>query len=220
APAVPLNLVGDYGGGALYLALGTVAAVAHVRAGGSGQVIDCAICDGTVSLLSLVHGLQHTGRWQDTRGGNVLDGGAPYYRCYRCADGGFVAVGAIEPAFHRILLERLGIDTPLFAQQHDRARWPEQANALAKVFGTRTRDEWAAVFAGTDACVAPVLTPAESRSDAHLLARGAFVALDGELQPAPVPRFGATPSRARPTVDVHAGAVLQAWRGQQVGVSP
>jgi alpha-methylacyl-CoA racemase len=148
-PVVPLNLVGDYGGGALYLAMGTLAAVLNARTSGSGQVVDCAICDGTVSLLSLMHGLRHAGRWRDSRQANVLDGAAPFYRTYRCADGRYVAVGAIEPPFYKLLLDRLGLsDDPLFAQQHDRNAWVQQTAAIRQVFLSRPRDAWADAFAG------------------------------------------------------------------------
>lgn len=199
-PAVPLNLVGDYGGGALYLAMGVLAAVLHARSSGDGQVVDCAICDGTVSLLSLMHGLRHAGRWQDARQSNVLNGAAPYYRTYRCKDGKDIAVGAIEPKFYQVLLERLHLqEASLFAEQHDRARWGQQADALQQLFAERTRDEWTAIFCDTDACVAPVNSLQESIEDPHVQARGSFTSLQGETQPAPAPRFSKSPSAARAT---------------------
>lgn len=219
-PTVPLNLVGDYGGGALYLAMGVLAAVLHVRSGGKGQVVDCAICDGTVSLLSLMHGLRHAGRWTDARQSNTLDGVAPFYRTYRCSDGQHIAVGAIEPPFYRQLLEQLGLGGPLFADQHDRTRWAEQAQALQAAFSQRPRSAWTALFAGTDACVAPVNSLAESLHDPHLQARTAFVEVAGEMQPAPVPRFAATPSRASPGHTSDARQVLQAWMGESTRHDP
>lgn len=212
-PAIPLNLVGDYGGGALYLAMGVLAAVLHARDTGTGQVVDCAICDGTVSLLSLMHGLRHVGRWRDERLSNTLDGAAPYYRTYRCRDGLDVAVGAIEPQFYKLLLERLQLeDAPIFSRQHDRAMWSRQAEALQQIFGMRTRDEWLAVFSDSDACVAPVNALHASQADPHLVARGSFSTVAGELQPAPAPRFAASPSKARPSQEVSdAQDILDAW---------
>lgn len=196
-PSIPLNLVGDYGGGGLYLAMGVLAAVLHARQSGEGQVIDAAICDGTVSLLSLMHGLRHAKKWSDSRQSNVLDGAAPYYRTYKCKDHRYIAVGAIEPPFFKQLLAILEVKGPLFSEQNDRARWPDQAEHLQRVFGQRTRDEWAAIFAGTDACVAPVRSLSESLEDEHLVERRTFVDLGGETQPAPAPRFSITPSTAR-----------------------
>lgn len=212
-PVVPLNLVGDYGGGALYLAMGILAGVLRARACGTGQVVDCAICDGTVSLLSLMHGLRHAGRWKDSRQSNTLDGAAPYYRTYRCQDGKYVAVGAIEPPFYKLLLEQLGLQGPLFADQHDTSRWQEQARVMQDLFGTRSRDEWAELFSGSDACVTPVNSLAESLQDTHLTSRQTFVDLSGEVQPAPAPRFSESPSSARPSQ--HADSVqqiLERWK--------
>lgn len=213
-PAVPLNLLGDYGGGALYLAMGVLAAVLNARTTGKGQVVDSAICDGTVSLLALVHGLRHAGRWRDARQANTLDGAAPNYRCYRCADGRYVAVGAIEPAFRRALLAGLALDESQLGDMGDRALWPGQTHRLAQAFATRSRDDWCAQFDGTDACVAPVLSLQESLDDGHLRARDAFVALNGETQPAPAPRFSATPSQAQPAVTADLAGVMQRWSVQ------
>lgn len=216
-PVVPLNLVGDYGGGALYLAMGVLAAVLHARASGQGQVVDAAICDGTISLLSLMHGLHQVGRWKDARQTNTLDGAAPYYRCYRCLDGRFLAVGAIEPAFYALLLQRLGLtNDPLFAQQNDRNQWSAQTQALQQVFATRSRDAWIEHFSGSDACVAPVNSLTESWSDPHLEVRKAFVELAGTRQPAPAPRFSGSPSMARLSESVcDADQVLARWTSEQ-----
>lgn len=211
-PAVPLNLIGDYGGGGLYLAMGVLAGVLHSRASGQGQVIDAAICDGTVSLLSLMHGLMHDQKWRDTRQSNVLDGAAPYYRTYRCNDDKFIAVGAIEGPFYRELLEKLGISESLFDVQNDRSRWPEQTERLKEVFCRRSRSEWLEVFAGTDACVAPVNSLSESLEDPHLQQRHAFVKIAGETQPAPAPRFTVTPSSAQESLKVdNVQQLLERW---------
>jgi len=216
-PAVPLNLVGDYGGGGLYLAMGILAAVLHARRSGEGQVIDAAICDGTVSLLSLMHGLRHAGKWRDARQSNVLDGAAPYYRTYRCKDDRYVAVGAIEPPFFRKLLTVLKIEDALFSEQNDRARWPEQAASLQRIFGERTQEEWEKLFSDTDACVAPVRSLSESLTDDHLVERQAFVELYGETQPAPAPRFSLTPSSARESRTVHnVRQLLEEWSNVSV----
>ncbi|MGF6408459.1 CaiB/BaiF CoA transferase family protein [Paraburkholderia sp. MM5482-R1] len=213
-PAIPLNLIGDYGGGALYLAMGVLAAVMHARESGKGQVVDCAICDGTVSLLSLMHGLRHAGRWKDKRKSNTLDGAAPFYRTYRCRDGRSISVGSIERQFYQTFLERLQLnESQLFTNQHDRSLWGHQADVLEQLFGTRDRDEWIAVFAGSDACVAPVNSLEESLEDAHLLARRAFANIAGELQPNPAPRFSLSPSAPHPTTLVpHARDILDVWQ--------
>lgn len=219
-PVVPLNLIGDYGGGALFLATGVLAAVLHARTSGEGQVVDCSICEGTVSLLSLMHGLLQAGRWRDVRHDNTLDGAAPYYRTYRCRDGKHVAVGAIEPPFFRSLIKGLGLESALFDSQHDRALWPLQARALEDVFATRSRDEWDEIFRETEACVSPVRSLAESGNDPHLQARGAFVKVGTETQPAPAPRFLGTPSAARPTRGRTASEVLSNWRQPAGGRPP
>ena len=213
-PVVPLNLVGDYGGGALYLALGILAAVMHARSTGMGQVVDCAVCDGTTSLLSLMHGLRHAGRWQDSRQANILDGAAPFYRTYRCKDLASIAVGAIEPQFYSTLRRHLGIEKdPLFEQQHDKTLWPQQICMLQDIFSKRTRDDWATIFSGTDACVSPVNSLRESFQDKHLQCRQSFIDMNGELQPAPVPRFSASPSVARQSLQAEGVAqVLQRWQ--------
>ncbi|MBU1361384.1 MAG: CoA transferase [Gammaproteobacteria bacterium] len=202
-PALPLNLLGDFAGGALYAALGTVSAVLHARRTGQGQVVDAAIVDGAASLMTLFYGSLACGVQQVERGTNVLDGGAYYWDTYRCADGGFVSVAPIESKFRAILLERLGLadrTPPLDALAHGDAR-----AVLAEVFARHDRDHWARLFEGTDACVAPVLTMAEAPSHPHHLARESFVAPDGIVQPRPAPRFSRTPS-AMPTPPESAGA--------------
>lgn len=213
-PVVPLNLIGDYGGGALYLAMGVLAAVLNAQRTCVGQVVDCAICDGTVSLLSLMHGLRNAGRWQDKRQSNVLNGAAPYYRTYRCKDGKDIAVGAIEPKFYQVFLERLQLEKEaLFEKQHDRTLWTQQANALQQIFAQHTRDELVELFCGTDACVAPVNSLQESIEDPHIKVRESFTFVNGETQPAPAPRFSKSPTAARAAVAASsADELVAAWR--------
>jgi alpha-methylacyl-CoA racemase len=192
-PVPPLNLVGDFGGGALYLAFGIASALLEVRRSGRGQVVDAAIVDGSLSLMGLVLGRWAAGVWQDERGANMLDGGAPWYDIYETADGKFVAVGAIEPQFYEELRRRLGEDLPDAQQRLDRAGWPALRQRLAAIFARRTRDEWCALLEATDACVSPVLGLAEVAAHPHNRARANLPALDGIVQPAPAPRFSATP---------------------------
>jgi alpha-methylacyl-CoA racemase len=199
-PAVPLNLVGDFGGGGMLLAFGVVCALLERERSGQGQVVDAAMVDGSALLTGMFHGMLAAGHWSVEREANLLDGGAPFYRAYRCADGEFVAVGALEPQFHAELLRILELDAADWPQ-NDRACWPTQTIALEAVFAGRTREEWAAVFEGSDACVAPVLSLTEARSHPHLAARATFVEHDGLTQPAPAPRFSRTPaSLSRPPV--------------------
>ncbi|WP_238123304.1 MULTISPECIES: CaiB/BaiF CoA transferase family protein [unclassified Xanthobacter] len=193
-PTQPLNLVGDYGGGTMFLLMGVLAGLVHARDTGRGQVVDAAMCDGVVSLLSLFHAQAALGKWGEP-GTNSLDGGAPFYGTYRCADGKFIAVGALEPQFYAELRRRAGLEEPLFDQQWDRGRWPAMHARMAEVFASRTREEWAALFEGSDACVAPVLALDEAPSHPHLRARGSFIDRDGLWQAAPAPRFSATPSQ-------------------------
>jgi alpha-methylacyl-CoA racemase len=187
-PPVPLNYVADFGGGGMLLAFGVVCALLERERSGAGQVVDAAMVDGTAALTAMFHGMLAMGLWTEDREANLLDGGAPFYRSYRCADGEFVAVGALEPQFYAELLRVLDLD-PQEWPQHDPQRWPDQAAALAEIFAGRSRDEWAAAFEGTDACVAPVLSLTEAPQHPHLAARGTFVELDGLLQPAPAPRY-------------------------------
>jgi alpha-methylacyl-CoA racemase len=213
-PVPPLNLVGDFGGGSLYLAMGILAAVLEARRSGKGQVIDCAISDCVVHMLSMFHGMLASGTWTTARGSNLLDGGAPYYGTYECADGKFIAVGALEPQFYAALRARAGLDDPAFDEQRDKTLWPDQKARLAAIFRTRSRDEWCALLERSDACVAPVLSMAEAPENAHLKARGAFIQRDGVTQSAPAPRFGATPTEApgRPVL-VDVGTALAGWHG-------
>jgi alpha-methylacyl-CoA racemase len=208
-PVPPINFVGDFGGGGMLLALGILAALVERASSGLGQVVDAAMVDGSALITSFLYGMLATGAWQDQRGSNLLDGGAPFYDTYVCADGGCVAVGALEPQFYAALLAGLGLDAAGLPAQHDRARWPELRARFAAAFAARSRDEWAKVFAGTDACVSPVLSMAEAPAHPHATARNAFVEVGGIVQPAPAPRFGRTGAAApaappRPSADTDA----------------
>jgi alpha-methylacyl-CoA racemase len=205
SPVPPLNLVGDFGGGGMLLAVGVLAALVERSRSGLGQMVDAAMVDGSALLTSFLHGMLATGAWQDQRGSNLLDGGAPFYDTYQTADGGYVAVGALEPQFYSALLNGLGLaDAPLPAQ-HDRSGWPQLREQFAAVFAQRTRDEWAEVFAGSDACVAPVLGLAEAGMHPHAKARESFVEIGGVTQPAPAPRFSRS-AAARPAPPPRPGA--------------
>jgi len=195
-PPPPVNVVGDYGGGGMLLAFGIVCAVLEARRTGRGQVVDAAIVDGTAVLTALFHGLRAGGRWTDARGAHLLDGGAPFYGSYECADGRYVAVGALEPKFSAELLDRLEVppDDDLRRRLYDPSAWPELRGRLAERFRARTRDEWCALLEGTDACFAPVLSLGEAPDHPHSAARGTFTEVAGVVQPSPAPRFSATPS--------------------------
>ena len=195
-PAVPANLVGDYAGGSLYLVVGVLAALHHARATGTGQVVDAAIVDGTAHLASMIHGMLAAGGWQDRRGANLLDGGCPYYGTYETSDARYMAVGALEGQFYEEFVELLGIGEYASARK-DLSRWGELREAVTARFKTRTRDEWTAVFEGSDACVAPVLSLREAPHHPHLAARGTFTEHGGITQPAPAPRFSATRTSVR-----------------------
>ncbi|MDH6212964.1 CaiB/BaiF CoA transferase family protein [Streptomyces pseudovenezuelae] len=195
-PAVPANLLGDYAGGSLYLVVGVLAALHHARVSGAGQVVDTAIVDGASHLAAMIHGMVAAGGWQDRRGANLLDGGCPYYGTYETADGKYMAVGALEPQFYAEFVTLLGIPDQADARK-DWARWGELREAVAARFRSRTREEWTAVFEGTDACVAPVLSLGEAPHHPHLAARGTFTDHGGITQPAPAPRFSATPTTVR-----------------------
>jgi alpha-methylacyl-CoA racemase len=195
-PVPPLNLVADFGGGSLFLVVGVLAALLERATSGRGQVVDAAMVDGAASLVTMVHGLLAAGMWRDRRASNLLDGGAPFYDTYACADGRHVAVGALEPQFYAALLDGLGLSGGL-SPQHAVADWPQHRAAFAAAFATRTRDEWAAHFAGTDACVTPVLGLTEAPDHPHLAARGTFVPAASGVQPAAAPRLSRTPTAVR-----------------------
>jgi alpha-methylacyl-CoA racemase len=194
APVPPLNLVGDYGGGALYLAFGVMAALFERQRSGLGQVVDAAMVDGAASLASIFFGLQSNGQWLGQRGNNLLDGGAPFYSTYRTADDRYVSLGPLEPKFFAILVAALGIDSVYVERQYDRAVWPQMRQAIAEAIVRRTRDEWVALLEGTDVCFAPVLSFDEASAHPHARARGSFVEVEGVTQPAPAPRFDRTPA--------------------------
>jgi alpha-methylacyl-CoA racemase len=213
-PAPPLNLVGDFGGGAMMLAFGVVCAAFEAKQSGKGQVVDAAMTDGAALLGAMMYGLRAFGSWSDAREANLLDGGAPFYDCYACADGKFISIGAIEPQFYAQLLALSGIEDPQFRKQWRQADWPELKRKFADIFAARTRDEWCRLLEGTDVCFAPVLDMAEAPRHPHNAARATFVEVDGVTQPAPAPRFsrtqavlGAPPSR--PGQD--GATVLEDW---------
>lgn len=210
-PVPPLNLVADYGAGAMFLITGVLAALTSARRTGRGQVVDVAMTDGVPVLMSLFHALRQSGHWREERGSNLLDGGAPFYRCYACGDGGHVAVGALEPQFFSQLLAGLGLEPARFPQ-NDRANWPAMTAAFERVFVTRSRDEWAEIFAATDACVSPVLTMAEATAHGHNVARSTFIPHQGMSHPAPAPRFAGTPSEIRDQGSATADEALARWR--------
>ncbi|MFF1263643.1 MULTISPECIES: CaiB/BaiF CoA-transferase family protein [unclassified Streptomyces] len=195
-PTVPANLVGDFAGGSLYLVVGILAALHHARDTGAGQVVDAAIVDGASHLAAMIHGMLAAGGWQDRRGSNLLDGGCPFYGTYETSDGQYMAVGALEQQFYDEFIALLGIEGTVPARK-DLARWGELREAVAACFKTRTREEWTAVFEGSDACVAPVLSLREAPGHPHLAARGTFTDHGGITQPAPAPRFSATPTTVR-----------------------
>ncbi|KQP45485.1 CaiB/BaiF CoA-transferase family protein [Pseudorhodoferax sp. Leaf274] len=193
-PTPPLNLVGDYGGGGMLLALGVVAALFEAQRSGQGQVVDAAMSDGAAVLMAALYGMQAKGFWNDARESNFLDGAAPFYGCYACADGRFISIGPIEPQFYRELLARCGLATEALPTQWNAQEWPALRERLEALFRTRSRDAWCALLEGSDACFAPVLEMREAPNHPHNLARRTFVEAPGGMQPAPAPRFQRTPS--------------------------
>ncbi|MBB2919995.1 CaiB/BaiF CoA transferase family protein [Cupriavidus alkaliphilus] len=211
-PAVPLALLGDMSGGALYLAMGMLAALLEARTSGQGQVVDAAIVDGTASMAMTFFGLAAAGKWRAQRGSNILDSGAPFYDVYQCADGKWISIGPIEARFHAELLQRMGLRAEAIGGQMDEASWPRARAVLAAAFRTRSRADWCALLEGTDVCFAPVLSFAEAPEHPHLKARGTFVEVDGVVQPAPAPRFSRTPA-AEPTPPQAPGDLGEALAG-------
>ncbi len=193
-PVPPLNMVADYGGGTMFLIFGILSAVIERSLSGKGQVVDAAMVDGVPAMMGLIHGMLAQARWSETRGANWLDGAAPFYRCYTCADDKFISVGALEPQFYAILLEKLGLPADLAASQNDTSTWADRTADFATIFATRTRDAWAAHFEGSDACVAPVLSFSEAPQHPHMAARGSFAGQTTALQSAKAPRFGRSDS--------------------------
>jgi len=218
APVPPLNLVADYGGGAMYLAFGLVCGLLEAKQSGMGQVIDVAMTDAVSNLMTPIHGFHGAGWWKDRRGANLLDGGAPFYGVHETRDGGYMAVGPIEPAFFAEFIRRLGLSEHEFADRMNPANWPSHALPIRAAFRQKTRAEWEEVFAGSDACVTPVLSLSEAPSHPHNQARGTFAELDGLVQPAVAPRFSRTPGTLRSAPPKHGAdgrAVLE-----EVGYAP
>jgi len=215
-PVPPLNLVGDYGGGSMFLLVGILAALFERQTSGQGQVVDAAMIDGSSVLMQMMWAMRAAGTWTDERGTNLLDGGTPYYDTYECADGRYVAVGAIEPPFYAAMLEGLGLKPADLPEQNDRRRWPELRARLAAVFASADREHWAKVFAGTDACVTPVLGFGEVETESHITERDTFYRENGALQPSPAPRFSrsVTPSPNPPrSPGSDTDTVLNDWCG-------
>lgn len=218
APVPPLNLVADNGGGAMYLAFGLVCGLLEAKNSGQGQVIDVAMTDAVSSLMTPIHGIYNAGVWQDRRGANLLDGGAPFYGVYETRDGGYMAVGPIEPAFFAEFIQRLGLPEGEFAERMNPANWPAHGILIQAAFRQKTRAEWEAVFEGTDACVTPVLSLSEVPKHPHNQARGTFAEVNGVVQPAVAPRFSRTPGAVRsaaPQAGADGRAVLE-----EVGFTP
>lgn len=213
-PITPLNLVGDFAGGSLYLALGLLAAMVEARQSGQGQVIDAAMVDGVASLMSMHFGFRQAGMWHNARGTNTVDGGAPYYTTYETRDGKFMAVGAVEKRFYKLMIEAIGLSLEALPDQDDQSQWGALHDTIAAQFRTRTRAEWEAIFAGSDACVTPVLDMDECLTHPANVERGVFAECDGVVGPAAAPRFSRTPASVRHgVIDPMAGshAALRAW---------
>ena len=213
-PPPPLNLVADLGGGAMYLAVGVLAAAMAARVSGRGQVVDAAMIDGVANLMSAFQAFRQQGTWTANRGENIVDGGAPYYGTYEAADGRYVAVGAIEPQFYASLLAVLNLDAATLPPQNERSAWPAMRDRFAALFRTRTRDDWVRAAAGRDACLSPVLTIDEAPGHPQMVARESFTQLDGLTHPTPAPRFSGTPGslrRGAPAPGEHQAEVMREW---------
>ncbi len=213
-PVPALNLVGDYGGGALYLAFGIMAAIYEAQRSGEGQVIDAGMVDGAASLMIPIYGLHASGYFSDERATNILDGGAPFYDAFECADGKFVSIGSIEKKFYALLLEKLGLENEDLPDQMDRSRWPELRARFAEVIKGKTRDEWVAIMGDSDVCFAPIMSMSEAHTHPHNIARENFVEVAGVTQPAPAPKFSRTPGRihsAPSKPGEHTESALEVW---------
>lgn len=216
-PVPPLNLLGDFGAGGIYLAFGMVCALLEAKTSGQGQVVDAAIVDGTAHLMAMIYGMRQAGLWSEQRGANLLDGAAHFYGTYQCACGGYVAIGSIEPKFYAELVARTGVDPVRFQAQLDRRQWPALKAELAAAFAARTREQWCAIMEGSDVCFAPVLAMDEAPTHPHNQARGIFVTEDGVTQPAPAPRLSRTPGAIQPasqTVPLAVDDILAQWGGE------
>jgi alpha-methylacyl-CoA racemase len=214
APVPPLNLIGDFGGGGMLLAFGLVCGLLNAQRTGEGQVVDAAMVDGSAVLTTMFHAFRAMGIWEDARGSNMLDTGAHYYDVYETADGKYVSIGSIEPQFYKELLRLTGLEGEELPFQHDKSQWTAMKDRLAAIFRTKTRDEWCVVMEGTDVCFAPVLSLGEAPLHPHNVHRGTFVELNGAVQPAPAPRFSATPAAVqRPPAHAgqHTDEVLAEW---------
>ena len=211
-PVPPLNLVGDFGGGALYLVVGVLAALLEASKSGKGQVVDTAMCDGAASLMSMFFDLAAIGRWTEGRDQNFLDGGAHFYGVYECSCGNFISIGSIEPQFYALLRKHAGLADADFDAQMDRKAWPTLKEKLTKVFKSKSREEWCKIMEGTDICFAPILTMAEAPKHPHMAARKVFVERHGVTQPAPAPRFSRTPSAIREAEIADIGQLASAWK--------
>lgn len=209
-PVPPLNLVGDFGGGALYLAMGMLAALTSARTTGKGQVVDAAMTDGAASLMAMFFTMSNAGMWNEERANNMLDGGAPFYDTYETSDGKYISLGSIEPQFYALLREKAGLSEEIYDAQHDRAQWSIQKDKIAAVMKTKTRDQWDVLMMGTDVCYGPVLSLSEAPDHPHNKARETFVTVDGVVQPNIAPRFFGTPSGIR-----HSGPMIGA-NGEEV----
>ncbi|CAN1501954.1 CaiB Predicted acyl-CoA transferases/carnitine dehydratase [Burkholderiaceae bacterium] len=221
-PTIPQNLVGDYAGGGMYLALGMLSAMLHSRKSGQGQVVDAAIVDGTASLATSLFGMHAAGMLQP-RGRNILDGGAPYYDVYACKDGEYICIAPIEAKFYAEFCERLGLDPKHFGKQNDRQAWPVAKETLSQLFVERTQQEWCALLEGTDACFSPVLSASQAAQHPHLVARKTFVEVEGVTQPAPAPRFSHSPTElpTPPHLPTHQSGLeaLKDWLGDEAAAN-
>jgi alpha-methylacyl-CoA racemase len=211
-PVPPLNLVGDFGGGALYLVVGVLAALLEARKSGQGQVVDAAMCDGAASLMTMFFDFTAAGRWSGERGSNFLDGGAHFYGVYQCACGHFISIGSIEPQFYALLRQHAGLSDQAFDAHMDCEAWPSLKLKLEEVFKTKTRAEWCGIMEGTDICFAPVLNLTEAPLHPHMAARKTFVERHGAVQPAPAPRFSRTPSAIRESETADLASLIRAWQ--------
>lgn len=214
APAIPLNIAGDFGGGSLYLAVGLLSGIIESRQSGKGQVVDAAMVDGSASLIALLYGIHAAGYWEDRRGVNRLDSGAPFYNVYETADGKYVSIGANEERFYANALNLLGLQDTNLPEQHDKSGWPLLKEKFAAAFKTKTRDEWAELALGKETCITPILSLSEVPHSPHIKARDTFVEVDGVVQPAPAPRFSRTPGkiqRAPAKPGQHSDEILTDW---------
>jgi alpha-methylacyl-CoA racemase len=213
-PVPPLNVVGDMGGGAMFLAVGVLSAILEARSSGNGQVVDVAMTEGSAYLALGCFGLAWAGHWSEERESNIIDGGAPFWRCYETRDGKFVSVGAIEPKFYEVLVEKLGLDRASLPDQLNRKSWPQVRERFAAAFKQKTREEWCRIMDGSDACFAPVLSFTEAAEHPHNKARKSFVEVDGIVQPGPAPRFSRTPASVKggpPNFGAQTEQALAAW---------